>query len=68
MYFRVYAPTGEPFDVPRELADKLILQDGWTQSPASAELVESVVVELPADDAPDSILDAPVLEKTAKAK
>lgn len=32
MYVRVYAPNGEPFDVPRERADRLILQDGWTQS------------------------------------
>lgn len=32
MYIRVYAPNGEPFDVTRERADKLILQDGWTQT------------------------------------
>lgn len=34
MYVRVYAPDGEPFDVPRERADTLILQNGWTQSPS----------------------------------
>ncbi|AMO44093.1 hypothetical protein DSS3P8_035 [Roseobacter phage DSS3P8] len=33
MYHRVYAPNGEPFDVPRDRADRLILQEGWTQSP-----------------------------------
>ncbi|QJA42950.1 hypothetical protein [Phaeobacter phage MD18] len=32
MYVRVYAPDGEPFDVPRERADRLILLQGWTQS------------------------------------
>jgi len=34
MATRVYSPAGEPFDIPRrDLADKLILQDGWTQTP-----------------------------------
>ncbi len=33
MYIRVYAPSGEAFDVTRERADKLILDQGWTQSP-----------------------------------
>lgn len=33
MYHRVYAPDGEPFDVTREKADSLILQEGWTQNP-----------------------------------
>lgn len=37
MYIRVYAPDGEAFDVPRERADKLILQDGWTQTPPKRE-------------------------------
>lgn len=32
MYVRVYDPSGEPFDVTRERADRLILQEGWTQS------------------------------------
>ena len=32
MYIRVYAPDGEPFDVTRERADKLILNYGWTQT------------------------------------
>lgn len=35
MYVRVYAPNGEPFDVTRECADRLILQEGWTQKPVS---------------------------------
>lgn len=34
MAVRVYSPNGEPFDISRrELADKLILEDGWTQTP-----------------------------------
>lgn len=37
MYVRVYAPNGEPFDVTRERADRLILQDGWTQTKPVAE-------------------------------
>lgn len=37
MYTRVYAPDGEPFDVPRERADFLILQQGWTQTPPSLD-------------------------------
>lgn len=67
MYFRVYAPNGEPFDVPRDLADKLILQDGWTQSPASTAWldsirgVEAVVV---AEVAPEE----PVVEQVKPAK
>jgi len=33
MSTRVYSPAGEPFDIPRrDLADKLILQEGWTQT------------------------------------
>jgi hypothetical protein len=33
MATRVYSPAGEPFDIPRrDLADKLILQEGWTQT------------------------------------
>lgn len=32
MYVRVYAPNGEPFDVSRERADQLILNEGWTQT------------------------------------
>jgi hypothetical protein len=34
MATRVYSPAGEPFDIPRrDLADKLILEEGWTQTP-----------------------------------
>lgn len=33
MATRVYSPAGEPFDIPRrDLADKLILEEGWTQT------------------------------------
>lgn len=32
MYVRIYAPDGEPFDVPRERANRLILDKGWTQT------------------------------------
>ncbi len=43
MYIRVYAPDGEPFDVTRERADRLILQEGWTQTPTSpAPIVEEI--------------------------
>lgn len=37
MYVRVYAPNGEPFDVTRERADTLLLQEGWTQTPIVTE-------------------------------
>lgn len=42
MATRVYSPAGEPFDIPRrDLADKLILEDGWTQTaPVSAPVQE----------------------------
>lgn len=30
-YKRIYAPSGEPFDVPETRATDLILQKGWTQ-------------------------------------
>ena len=32
MYVRVYSPEGEPFEVTRDRADRLILQNGWTQT------------------------------------
>lgn len=32
MYTRVYAPNGEPFDVTRDIADNLVLNQGWTQT------------------------------------
>jgi len=42
---RVYSPAGEPFDIPRrDLADKLILNEGWTQT---APAVETPVEETP---------------------
>lgn len=47
MATRVYSPAGEPFDIPRrDLADKLILEDGWTQTapvptPVEEEKVQS---------------------------
>lgn len=38
---RVYSPTGEPFDIPRrDLADKLILEEGWTQTAPVSVVVE----------------------------
>jgi hypothetical protein len=33
MYVRVYSLDGEAFDVNRHVADDLILQKGWTQTP-----------------------------------
>ncbi len=33
MYVRVYSLNGEAFDVNRHVADDLILQRGWTQTP-----------------------------------
>ena len=44
MATRVYSPAGEPFDIPRrELADKLILEDGWTQTaPVSTPVQEGL--------------------------
>lgn len=72
MYFRVYAPDGEPFDVPRELADKLILQDGWTQTPASATPVKNtddvVAVEATATEEFGEEPAEPVTQKSTKAK
>lgn len=44
MYVRVYAPSGEPFDVSRDRADHLILNAGWTQSVPEDSPVE------PSDD------------------
>lgn len=39
MATRVYSPSGEPFDISRrELADKLILELGWTQTPPEPEI------------------------------
>lgn len=37
MYVRVYSPNGEPFDVTRDRANRLILDDGWTQMPVTIE-------------------------------
>lgn len=33
MYVRVYSPDGEMFEVTRDRADQLILEQGWTQTP-----------------------------------
>lgn len=33
MYYTVYAPDGEMFEVTRSKFEKLVLQDNWTQSP-----------------------------------
>lgn len=51
MYHRVYAPNGEPFDVTRDRADRLILQEGWTQSKPKAVAREPE----PAQNEADSI-------------
>jgi len=61
-YKRVYAPSGEPFDVPEIRANDLILQKGWTQQPqqpqqppvAVVPVVEDLpeVVEEDSDDKP----------------
>jgi hypothetical protein len=45
MYHRVYAPDGEPFDVTRERADSLILQEGWTQNPPQTEQTEEAITD-----------------------
>lgn len=31
-YKTVYAPDGQMFEVPQHIFEKVILQDGWTQS------------------------------------
>ncbi|QGH74813.1 hypothetical protein MAL1_00066 [Bacteriophage DSS3_MAL1] len=59
MYVRVYAPNGEPFDVTRERADRLILQDGWTQS-------APISVEVPVEPSVEEVEEAPV-EKKARS-
>ena len=48
MYVRVYSPKGEAFDVTRERADKLLLEQGWTQTQA----VESEHTPDPEEDTP----------------
>jgi hypothetical protein len=51
MYVKVYAPNGEMFEVIRERADRLILQEGWTQSPHAPvidnEIPEEIAVKRP---------------------
>lgn len=32
MYVRIFSPDGEPFEVSRERANNLILNEGWTQT------------------------------------
>ena len=47
MYCKIYAPNGEAFEVSRERANKLVLQEGWTQTKpefVSVEPVAEVVV------------------------
>lgn len=55
-YKRVYAPSGEPFDVPEIRANDLILQKGWTQQPpvVSVPVVEDTpeAVDEETDDKP----------------
>lgn len=69
MYFRVYTPSGEPFDVPRELADNLILQEGWTQSPSSTAWLDSIkatearMTALSGVDVPTLVTDVPIVEQ-----
>lgn len=80
MATRVYSPTGEPFDIPRrDLADKLILEDGWTQSAPVPKPVEEAeapskpkrrsrrkapVEELESDEISDQPADADETEET----
>jgi len=45
MYCKVYAPNGEPFEVSRDRADKLVLEEGWTQTKPTFADVEPVVYE-----------------------
>ena len=33
IYTKVYSPDNEFFEVTRDIADKLILENGWTQNP-----------------------------------
>lgn len=49
-YKRVYAPNGEPFDVPEDRANNLVLNKGWTQTPVV--ILDEVLVE--ADSTPKS--------------
>lgn len=36
MYYKVYAPDGEMFEVPHNKFTKLVLMDNWTQTPPIA--------------------------------
>lgn len=40
MYVHVYSPDGELFEVPRYIADKLILEENWTQTPVTVAPVK----------------------------
>ena len=43
MYVLVYSPDGEPFEVTRDRADHLLLNEGWTQTkPKIKESVEDL--------------------------
>ena len=54
IYNRVYAPNGEPFDVVRDIADHLVLDLGWTQTPL--------------EDLPVGPVDAPAPAPKSKSK
>ena len=43
MYCKVYAPNGEPFEVSRDRADTLVLEEGWTQTKPTFVTVEPAV-------------------------
>ncbi len=43
MYCKIYAPNGEAFEVGRDRADRLVLQEGWTQTKPEFVSVEPVV-------------------------
>ncbi len=43
MYCKIYAPNGEAFEVSRERADRLVLQEGWTQTKPEFVPTEPVV-------------------------
>ena len=43
MYCKIYDPKGEAFEVSRERANRLVLQEGWTQTKPEFVDVEPVV-------------------------
>jgi len=67
MSTRVYSPSGEPFDiVRRDTADKLILEEGWTQTPPvpATEVMEE---EAPKKKRRSSRKEKPVEEELVEA-